>query len=54
LLKTEQARIAVQLTRIQEQLQVADANYEQARALLADTLDLSRDCYAASSKPTTT
>lgn len=47
LLKTEQDRIAGQLTRIQEQLAQAEANYEQARAMLADTLDLTRDCHAA-------
>jgi len=32
---------------IQEGLSAADANYEQARATLADTLDLIRDCHAA-------
>ena len=47
LLKTEQDRIASQLRRIQEQLTDADANYEQARSMLADTLDLTRDCHAA-------
>jgi len=47
LLKTEQDRIASQLMRIQEGLAAADANYEQARATLADTLDLTRDCHAA-------
>jgi site-specific DNA recombinase len=47
LLKVEQGRIGGQLTRIREQLAAADANYEQARALLADTLDLTRDCHAA-------
>jgi len=47
LLKTEQDRIASQLMRIQEGLSAADANYEQARATLADTLDLTRDCHAA-------
>ncbi len=47
LLKTEQDRIAGQLMRIQEQLADADANYEQARSMLADTLDLTRDCHAA-------
>jgi len=47
LLKTEQDRIAGQLRRIQEQLADADANYEQARSMLADTLDLTRDCRTA-------
>ena len=47
LLRTEQDRIARQLARIQEQLQDAEANFEQARTMLADTLDLTRDCYAA-------
>ena len=47
LLKTEQDRIGRQLTRVQEQLATADANYEQARKMLADTLDLARDCHAA-------
>jgi hypothetical protein len=54
LLKTEQDRIAGQLMRIQEQLMRiqeqltdADANYEQARVMLTDTLDLTRDCHAA-------
>ena len=47
LLKTEQDRISGQLMRIQEGLSEADANYEQARATLADTLDLTRDCHAA-------
>ena len=47
LLKTEQDRIAGQLMRIQEGRAEADANYEQARATLADTLDLTRDCHAA-------
>lgn len=47
LLKTEQDGIASQLMRIQEGLSAADANYEQARATLADTLDLTRDCHVA-------
>ncbi len=47
LLKIEQERIATQLGRIQEQLATADANYEQAKTMLADTLDLTRDCHAA-------
>ncbi len=47
LLKSEQDRIGTQLMRIQEGLSEADANYEQARATLADTLDLTRDCHAA-------
>ena len=47
LLKTEQERIAAQLGRIQQELSAADANYEQARSVLADTLDLTRDCYSA-------
>jgi len=47
LLKTEQDRIAGQLMRIQEQLADAEANYEQARTTLVDTLDLTRDCHAA-------
>jgi site-specific DNA recombinase len=45
--KTEQDRIAGQLMRIQEGLSEAEANYEQARATLADTLDLTPDCHAA-------
>lgn len=47
LLKTEQERIASQLCRITEQLTALDADYEQGRTLLADTLDLTRDCHAA-------
>ena len=47
LLKSEQDRIAHQLGRIAEQTVAADANYEEARAVLADTLDLTRDCHAA-------
>lgn len=47
LLKVEQDRIAGQLLRIEDQLASLDANFEQARAILADTLDLTRDCYAA-------
>jgi site-specific DNA recombinase len=47
LLKTEQDRIAAQLGRIQQQLTGADQNYEQARQMLADCLDLSRDCHMA-------
>ncbi len=47
LLKTEQDRIAGQLTRIEDQLASLDANFEQARAVLADTLDLTRDCHTA-------
>jgi len=47
LLKTEQDRIASRLGHIQEQLATAADNYEQARATLADCLDLTRDCYAA-------
>ena len=47
LLKTEQDRIASRLGRIQEQLTDANANYEQAKSMLADTLDLTRDCHAA-------
>ena len=47
LLKAEQERIGGQLSRIQEQLATADANFEEARAVLADTLDLTRDCHAA-------
>jgi hypothetical protein len=47
LLKTEQDRIAVELVHIQHQLAQADGNYEQARTTLAETLDLTRDCYAA-------
>ncbi len=46
-LKTEQDRIASQLGRIRDQLAATDANYEQARATLADTLDLTRDCHTA-------
>ena len=47
LLKSEQDRIAVQLTRIEAQLASLDANFEQARSVLADTLDLTRDCHTA-------
>ena len=47
LLKTEQDRIAGQLIRIADQLVSIDANFEQARAVLADTLDLTRDCHTA-------
>jgi site-specific DNA recombinase len=47
LLKTEQERIAAQLGRVEQQLITADANFEEARKLLADTLDLTRDCHAA-------
>ena len=47
LLKSEQDRIATQLGRIQEQLTAADADFEQARSVLADTLDLTRDCHGA-------
>ncbi len=47
LLKAEQDRIAGQLTRIEDQLASFDANFEQARAVLADTLDLTRDCHTA-------
>ena len=47
LLKSEQERIATQLHRIQEQLTVVDADFEQARSVLADTLDLTRDCHSA-------
>ncbi len=47
LLKNEQDRIGSQLGRIQEQLAMTDTNYEQARATLADTLDLTRDCHTA-------
>lgn len=47
LLKTEQERIGSQLERIQHQLSTAESNFEEARAVLADTLDLTRDCHAA-------
>ena len=47
LLKSEQDRIAVQLTHIEAQLASLDANFEQARSVLADTLDLTRDCHTA-------
>ena len=47
LLKSEQDRIAGQLGRIQEATAAAGANFEEARVLLADTLDLTRDCHAA-------
>ncbi len=47
LLKSEQDRIAGQLGRINAQLTTLDADYEQARSLLADTLDLARDCHTA-------
>ena len=47
LLRTEQARIATQLHRIQEQPTAAYAEFEQTRSVLADTLDLTRDCHVA-------
>ena len=47
LVKIEQERIASQLSRIEHQLSAADANFQEARQLLADTLDLTRDCHAA-------
>ena len=47
LLKSEQDRITGQLTRIEDQLASLDANFEQARAVLADMLDLTRDCHTA-------
>jgi hypothetical protein len=47
LLRIEQGRIASQLNRIQEHVTATDENYEHARAGLADTIDLTRDCYAA-------
>ena len=47
LLKSEQQRIATQLNRIEVELQTADADFEQARLVLSDTLDLTRDCHTA-------
>jgi hypothetical protein len=47
LLKSEQDRIAGQLTRIDDQLAGLDANFEQSRSVFADTLDLTRDCHTA-------
>ncbi|MCU1675755.1 MAG: recombinase family protein [Frankiales bacterium] len=47
LLKIEQERIASQLGHIDAQLRTTDANFEEARKILADTLDLARDCHAA-------
>ncbi len=47
LLKTEQERIAAQLGHIHQQLAGADQDYEHARQMLADCLDLSRDCHTA-------
>ncbi len=47
LLKIEQDRIAGQIARIEDQFASLDANFEQARAVLADTLDLTRDCHTA-------
>ncbi len=47
LMKSEQDRIAGHLTRIEAQLTSLDANFEQARSVLADTLDLTRDCHSA-------
>jgi site-specific DNA recombinase len=47
LLKTEQDRIASQLTRIQGQLDTAASDFDRAKQLLAETLDLARDCDAA-------
>jgi hypothetical protein len=40
-------RIASQLGHIQQHLEGADANYEQARATLAECLDLTRDRHTA-------
>ena len=45
--KSEQDRIAGQLARTADQLTRLDANFEEAPAVLADTLDLTRDCHAA-------
>jgi site-specific DNA recombinase len=45
--KSEQNRIAGQLTRIEEQLASLDANFEQARRTPADKLNLTQDCDAA-------
>ena len=47
LLKAEQDRIAGQPTRIEDQLASPDVNFEQARAVLVHTLDLTRDCHSA-------
>ena len=47
LLKVEQDRIASQLGHIQSQLATTDANFEQARSMLANCLDFTRDCHAA-------
>ena len=47
LLKSEQERLSAQYDRIQGEITSADANFEQAREILADTLDLARDCHAA-------
>jgi site-specific DNA recombinase len=47
LLKTEQDRIAIELAHIQQQLGAANDSYEQARANLAECLDLTRDCHTA-------
>ncbi len=47
LLKTEQERIAHQLTRVETRLQGAEQSYDDARVMLGDCLDLARDCHAA-------
>ncbi len=47
LLKSEQDKLSSQLASVQHQLTSADDQFETARTSLADTLDLTRDCYAA-------
>ncbi len=47
LLKSEQDRIASQLSHIHQQLAAATDSYEQARQTLGECMDLTRDCHAA-------
>ena len=47
LLKSEQERIAAALATAESELEGASQSYEKAREVLADCLDLARDCYAA-------
>lgn len=47
MLRTGQTLFASRLQRLQEQLKAASADFEQARSVLTDTLDLTRDCHGA-------
>ncbi|WP_157749416.1 hypothetical protein [Jatrophihabitans sp. GAS493] len=54
LLEAEQDRIASRLAGIEHELDATSSSFNHARELLADTLDLTRDCHALpTSKPTT-